>query len=341
MTENPVEARMQTQVDWTRDKSLFTLAPSFPREMLIELSNACNHACVFCTNSYMKRRVGRINSALLDRVLVEARGLGVTDVGFYTTGEPFIHKDLEHFVCRAAELGYGYIFITTNGALATPERSKAAIDAGLSSIKFSINAASEGTYRTVHGRNDFQAVLRHLTFVSEYRKTIGRPLALNASFVVNDLNRHEVELAGRVIAPLVDKLFFLDCDDTQMGQLPSLTEFLGSAPQRSRGRACPLPFERLHVSQEGYLNLCCTDYHNYLAVADLNEMPLAEAWTCEEFQSARRRHMEQALEGTLCHKCWFGSTGPVDPLVERFASRIDPDSFDDEVRRSLASRLGK
>lgn len=335
----PITERVNRQLDWSREQSLFVRVPPIPHEMLIELSNACNHACIFCTNTYMKRKVGRIDSGLLFRVLEEARNAGVREVGFYTTGEPFIHKDLEAFVRRAAELGYVYIFVTTNGALAVPERSKAVIDAGLNSIKFSINAATAATYATIHGRDDFEKVLTHLRFVSEYRHSLGRPLRLSSSFVVNDLNRHEIELAKEVIGSLVDEQFFFDCNETQMGQLPSLTEALGAPPDVPRGDICPLPFDRLHVSQEGYLNLCCTDYHNYLAVADLNGQSLTEAWASPVFQDARQRHIDKRLENTVCGKCMAGLADEALPFVPDFATKVNFAEFDSEVLGKIQQRI--
>src|SRR5262245_39894616 len=79
--------------------------PPFPKNMMVELSNACNHACIFCANPKMTRPIGRINPLLLERLLAEAHALGVSEVGFYTTGDPFVHKDLAKFVGIAKSLG--------------------------------------------------------------------------------------------------------------------------------------------------------------------------------------------------------------------------------------------
>ena len=45
--------------------------------------------------------------------------------------------------------------MTSNGALATPEKIRAVIDAGLDSIKFSINAPERKMYAFIHGKDDF------------------------------------------------------------------------------------------------------------------------------------------------------------------------------------------
>jgi molybdenum cofactor biosynthesis enzyme MoaA len=131
--------RDQDQYGTDREADFYKVDIALPKNMMVELSNACNHACIFCTNPHMTRKAKRINSDLLYRVMQQARQEGVEEIGFYTTGDPFIHKDLDKFTRRAKELGFRYIYISTNGALATPERAKSVIDAGMDSIKFSIN----------------------------------------------------------------------------------------------------------------------------------------------------------------------------------------------------------
>ena len=62
----------------------------------------------------------------------------------------------------------------SNGSLATPERIRAVIDAGLDSIKFSINAPERKLYEFIHGHDHFDIVMEHLKYLNEYRKISGR-----------------------------------------------------------------------------------------------------------------------------------------------------------------------
>ena len=86
-------------------RELYSLEPPFPyTNFLIELSNACNHACIFCTHQKMKRPVGFIKEDLLYQVLQQAYDLGTREVGFYATGEPFIVNILSKYVTKAKEI---------------------------------------------------------------------------------------------------------------------------------------------------------------------------------------------------------------------------------------------
>ena len=119
---------------------LYSLEPPFPyTNFLIETSNACNHACIFCAHQKMKRKVSKIAPNFVYNILQQAYDLGTREVGFYATGEPFLVPELPDYIRKAKEIGYSYVYLTSNGSLATPERIRAVVDAGLDSIKFSIS----------------------------------------------------------------------------------------------------------------------------------------------------------------------------------------------------------
>ena len=59
---------------------------------------------------------------------------------------------------------------------------------------------------------------------------------------------------------------------------------------------CMVPFNRLHVTCEGFLTACCVDYQNYLTVADLNLVSVKEAWSSKEFVELRKKHLSGNLK---------------------------------------------
>ena len=55
------------------------------------------------------------------------------------------------------------------------------IDAGLDSIKFSINAGSRATYALIHGKDDFERVSEHLAWISDWRLLVVGAAAIVAT----------------------------------------------------------------------------------------------------------------------------------------------------------------
>lgn len=297
-------------------KDLLVPVPSFPKVMLIEVTNACNHACSFCANKEMTRKRGSIDLSLLDSILVQSYRLGTREVGFYSTGEPFLYKHIDAAVRRAKEIGMEYVYVTTNGALLDEKRIKRSIESGLDSIKFSINAATRETYKVVHGHDDFYKVVRNIKFIKEYRDRHDIPLKIGISYVLSDENRNERELAARMFANLADDVGFYE----RANQGGYMNQNVGS--QSSAKAPCALPFNRFHVTYEGYFTLCCVDFQNYLAVADLNSASLSEAWSSPLAVEMRVRHVRSELSGTLCHNCTQRTNDDIKPLVPRFATEF-------------------
>ncbi len=291
------------------------LRPPFPGNMLIELTNACNHRCIFCANKKKTREIGQINEESLYRILDEAYSLGTRSVGFYTTGEPFLSKNLDKYIAKAKEIGFEYIYLDTNGALATPDRLRRVIEAGLDSIKFSFNAGTRETYKLIHNHDDFDKVVEHIKYVADYRKKHSKPSKIYASFVITKQNQHEVDAVKALIGPFTDDILFWNVSNQGGMMVEDNKDLMIGDEKMTREPPCTMLFNRFHITWEGYLTACCIDYQNNLVVADLNQTTLKEAWNSPTFIALRKRHLEDKLQGTLCYNCLYNKSEPVKPLL--------------------------
>jgi len=168
----------------------YSLTPPFPKEILVDLTSFCNQRCIFCANWKLKNK-HTMKHGMVKRVLEEAYECGTREVGLHATGESFLLKNLHEYVSMAKQIGYEYIFITTNGSLATPERAKPILDAGLDSIKFSIWAGTRESYKKLHGVDNFDLVIANLKWVSDYRKASGLTYRIYVTMVSTDLAKGE------------------------------------------------------------------------------------------------------------------------------------------------------
>ena len=62
------------------------------------------------------------------------------------------------------------IYITTNGALAQPDRIRYLAELGLNSIKYSVNASTRETYKKIHGKDDFETVRNNIIELCKNRR---------------------------------------------------------------------------------------------------------------------------------------------------------------------------
>ncbi len=318
---------------------LYSLEPPFPvSNFLIEVSNACNHKCIFCAHQKMTRKIGKIDQQLAFDIMQQAYDLGTREVGFYATGEPFLVKELPEYVAKAKEIGFEYVYLTSNGALATPERLKPVLDARLDSLKFSINAPERELYAFIHGVDDFDKVLEHLEFASRYREESGLSYKLYVTGILTRLTEGMEDRYHKLFDHLVDQVVFKYVYN-QGGYMPEVDTLLRCRCDDEERRRCNLPFDAISVTCEGYLSIENADYEDMLIVADLNEVTLEEGWYGEKMKDMRRRFMENDLGGTLCDGCVNHELRPAFPLTPE-CSPVSEFEFSDEKVRARLEKAG-
>ena len=145
---------LRKKLTFKASEDIYSLTPPFPREITLDINNRCNHKCYFCANPKI-REYDSLDLKLAFKLMQEAKENGSTDLALQATGEPFMDKRLPEFIKEGKRLGFDYIYLNTNGALANSKRAKPVIDAGCDSIKFSINAHNREDFKRVHGYDDF------------------------------------------------------------------------------------------------------------------------------------------------------------------------------------------
>ena len=302
--------------------TVFSETPPFPKNMLMELTNACNHRCVFCGNHQQKRKIVRADKELFFSIMEEAHKLGTNEIGFYMNGEPLLEPEICDYVQKAHELGFEYIYLTTNGVLLTKDLFEELVSAGLSSIKFSINAACRDTYIKIHGRDDFGIVKSNIETVCRTRKENDYKLPIYISFIHNRFNHEDIDELYNLFGELVDEIYVFDVTD-QGSFNKSIGELLLDGQS---GRFVDWPchglFNRIHVTSEGYLDACCVDFDTSLAVEDLRTTSLRDAWHSIRFRNLRKKHLEKTDNQTRCFYCMQGVYAEnVVPINERLYSK--------------------
>ena len=319
---------------------LYCLEPPFPKtNFLMELSSACNHACIFCAHQKMKRKPAKMDKVKGFDILRQAYELGTREVGFYATGEPFLVPELHEYIAEAKRIGYTYVYLTSNGSLATPEKIRAVIDAGLDSIKFSINAPQRKLYAFIHGHDDFDKVMEHLKYLNDYRRQTGKTYKIYVTGILTRFTENLKDKYYEVFDGLADQVVFKYVYN-QGGYMPEIDELLRCDCDNETRRRCNLPFDAISVTQEGYLSVENADYENMLIVADLNKVSLREGWYGEKMKDIRRRFIEDDLAGTLCDGCVHHECRPARPTMPEYSSVDGGYVFDDSLVRGRIKNSG-
>ncbi len=290
-------------------KEKFVLKPPFPDAIKIEITGRCNYLCSFCATKRGNRPIGDIDPDFLKRILHEAKSVGVKEIGMFLLGESFLVDELAEYIRYAKEeVGIEYVFITTNGSLATPEKLKGLVAAGLDSIKFSVNAPEREGYKKMHGVDMFDEVVENIKWLSGYLKENGltKPRTCVSSIFLPDMEKEQEEFEA-MITQYVDDFYYLPLYN-QAGHIGGVeyTKIVGN-PGRKDNMVDPIPcwalFNAAKISWNGWLTACCFDHSREFEIADLNEVSLMEAWHHPKFIEMRREHLDNELGKSPCKKC--------------------------------------
>lgn len=333
--------KLKNRINDVVNANIYSESPEFPKKgMLIEITNLCNDACIFCFNKNMVREKGFIDPKLVDKVLNEAYELGMREVGFYTTGEPLLNKKLEDYIYKAKNIGYKYVYITTNGVLADISRMKKLIEKGLDSVKFSINAIDSDEYKFIHGKSDFEKVIANLKELYDYKLKNNIPINIFVSYIKTKYTEKSITEIEEFFNNICDEVAIMNVEN-QGGLQPEINDLLLSESDveldTTKKMPCSYPFKSVIITREGYLTACCLDFQNYLAYADLNKVSLEEAWNNEIIRKLRRKQLESDPSNTICSNCVYNSNIRPIPLIKELSSKFEYNNFSD--RECLVKRI--
>ena len=229
-------------------------------------------------------------------------------------GESFILDWLPDAIQAAKDEGFAYVFITTNGSLCTPDVVKACMEAGLDSLKFSLNYADERQFSDIARVKTslYKVIIDNLKSAAAIRNAGGYPCGIYASYINYDGDQgRRMKAVVAEVEPLLDQVYALplysQADLVSVAETERGWSIRGGNPGRFDRMREPVPcwslFTEARVTHDGHLSACCFDHDGRFHMGDLNEMPFMAAWTSEPFQELRRAHLSGDVRDTVCSKC--------------------------------------
>ena len=338
--ENRLTKRMENIMASDNNVKLY---PNFPnKNLLIEVTNMCNNICIFCGNRKMCRKKGFIKDEVVESALKQAFELGMREVGFYSTGEPLLNKNIFNYIKLAKSIGYSYTYITTNGLLLDEDVFKKLIESGLDSIKLSINAIDRKKYFFIHGVDKYDVVLSNLKKICKIKQTKNLKIKIFVSYIATKYTDEEKK-------KILDK--FSCCDEVvivnvrnQSGMVPEVNKYLKCSKEcgkieSQRPLPCFYPFKSINVTYEGYLTACCSDFENALVYGDLSKETMKDAWQNIYITSLRKKHLNNELNGTLCNNCIYNCESTPVPIRKDINFKIADINDDTEVKNRIKKYL--
>jgi len=299
------------------DSHMAAVIPA-PKAVKIEISPRCNFRCNFCaltTRDHQPR--DDMDLDFFKRITKDMRVAGVEEVGMFYIGESFMNIDLLEAAIKYLkdELQMPYVFLTTNGSVATPDKVKRVMAAGLDSLKFSVNAENKENFVKVMAAKPifFDRLFNNIKTAREIRDAGNYDCGIYASSIKYDgdqLAKMEALLDEKV-RPYVDEHYWLPlysfgsyagANEIKMGMFPTAGN-MGRADALVEPLPCWCVFTEGHVTADGKLSACGFDADSHFTCADLYEVDFMTGWNSQTFTELRMAHLNKDVKGTVCEAC--------------------------------------
>ena len=292
----------------------FSLA--YPPVFMIEPTNACNGLCPLCPVGAKidTRRKGHLRYDDFVILVEEIKDFAKVIIMNFA-GEPLLNPQIGKLAAYAESNGIRAV-IGTNGTL---EKSEELVTAGVSEILFSLDGATEESYREYRTYRDGTG---YDTVIDNLRKIVEKKRELRAEkpdiilqFVVFRHNEHEIEemikLGNAIGVEGIDfkRVCINDFFESPLNEL--IEKFRPREWEchkyKGGGRAlkppwCSFSFHETEILWNGDVTTCCYDYDgNYVVGNVFSDGGFKKVWKSKKYRDIRRKIVKQELE--ICAAC--------------------------------------
>lgn len=268
-------------------------------EMMIELSSVCNARCFFCPHPTMEREKRIMEDDLFELIISRTleENINPTLIDLFGVGEPLTDRRLPDRIRRLKSVfPSSRVRITSNFALATPERIDELLDSGLDKIQISLNAATKESHREIMGL-DYEKTVRNVETLLASRKAKKSSLHVTLSFVICEQNRSQADDFLRTWRRKVDRIQFQRAVD--WGGAVAI-----QGPYQDSPYPCMDLFERIVILSNGDFSLCCQD-HMGIVKSNVRNTPILSAFNSGVFKDMRKVHLEGDIsQSQMCRNCF-------------------------------------
>jgi MoaA/NifB/PqqE/SkfB family radical SAM enzyme len=254
----------------------------------IEVAAICDLACPFCYRQFLATPDKIMDSHLAFKLIDESAKLGVPSVKFNWRGEPLLNPNLSKYINFAKKKGILETIINTNATLLDEKKSVELIESGLDMIIFSFDGGTKETYEKMRpgrfGDNSFELVYKNIINFCMLRKKLGKKLPFTkiqmilteTSFkeqeeffglfkgYVDDVSVKQYTERGADINELDADAYKRVKDARESLGLSNNTPYMrlrdGSIFLSIKRLPCEQPFQRMLVTYDGRVGMCCYDW---------------------------------------------------------------------------------
>ncbi len=295
------------------------LAPRLPimKPIAINASvaNVCNLKCEFCSNAdkNFKHNKSFIDlktmKSFVDNLAYHSVKLKVLTLA--GTGEPLLHKDIVKMVSYISEGKITEsIDIITNATLLNEQLSRELSEAGLGTLRISINGLSDEEYEKYTGRKiDYESLRNSIEYFYKHKGNTRVYIKIMSYMVNTEERRLKYESDFKNICDVlnIENVFQLS-NDINYSEMVVHNGTNMKGGEQVQAEICPLPFYQCYLNADGTISACCEAgaWHTppMLIMGNIEKESINDIWNGEKMNKLRVSLLRNENIG-ICRNCSF------------------------------------
>lgn len=282
--------------------SKLTLKPDyFPEFIWLETTNACNLRCKMCPQSLGNGRpTGTMSDDLFKNIIEQIKGK-CYGIFMFFGGDPMCDKKFAERVAYARENGLR-VFVHTNAALLTEEKTRELLNARPTTISFSLDTADKPRYEEWRCGAKFEETIKNIrTFIKASKNSPDKPLTIIQLIDVDGSGKRDEAALRETMGNDIPDIFRIRSLHDWAGELSHEVGY--KADFKNPYYPCVLLWKALVICWDGRVAACCNDLEGKFIIGDANNNSLKEIWNGEKMVGLRRMLIEGKHIPDLCRDC--------------------------------------
>lgn len=296
------------------------LNSSFPSQVIVDITEVCNLACVHCPHPTFKesQHYGarylepELSAKLVDEI--REHGRGITQYIRYTSdGEPLVHPQAYDILQYAVQQSGTFVTLTTNGTIMNEKRTMKLLASGIHMIDISIDAVRPETYAKIRRGGELEVTRSNVLNLIRWVRKSGSPTKVVVSFVqqpdnVSEAAEFESFWRSHGVANVAIRKLH-----SHAGAVSNIAQRIHFANREADRRPCLYPWERITLNPRGELAFCPQDWVHGSAIADYRSTTVRDTWSGATLRALREAHINNDFSAhSFCGQCpdWRNTNWP-------------------------------
>lgn len=310
---------------------------SYPRRVLLELTNMCNYRCIMCGRNFETFRPTYFDMDIIDSLKEVFEN--AEEVTLFGWGEPTVHPEFSEIMEKLSQFKTLRKYILTNGSnLGYIKKliKKGSIDI----LAVSLDGATADINNSIRKGSDFEYITKKLKEITAMKEQGIKIPFINLVFVIMEKNVHQlpemVKLTKELGIPELKAVYMTSFNEEldnktiwqnnenykeyfkkaeamaeELGVLVKFPPFIG---EDSAGDAfhkeCGVAWRDLFISSDSHIRPCQSTCFKIAELKDYdisNSQGFFKLWNCEKFQKFRETVNDNEKMEPNCKTCYQSS----------------------------------